>query len=102
VTVGLHRHHVDGRLGPGLGHVDEALVVPLPPADHRRLHLVLDDLGVQWPPDGESLLLHRLRRHAVTSGWAADCGRALTFDPQSARALQHLFLNVLDALGGPS
>jgi hypothetical protein len=98
----IHRHHVDGRLGPGLAYVDPALVVPLDPADHARLHLVLADLGAEWPREGDSLLVHRGRRHAVTSGWAADHDRTLTFDPQAARAMQQLWLKMLDALGGPS
>ena len=100
MTANPHRHHVDGRLGPGLGYIDAALVVALAPDEHARLHLLLDDLGASWPSEGEPLLAHRARRHAVTFGWAADHGRALTFDPKAARSLQGLWLNVLDALGG--
>ena len=98
--ISAHRHHVDGRLGPGLAYIDGALVTPLPPADHARLHLLLGDLDGQWPRDGEPLLLHRARRHALTFGWAADAGHSLTFDPAAARALQRLWLDVLRALGG--
>jgi hypothetical protein len=102
VVSGLHLHHVDGRLGPGLGRIDDALVVLLLAADHRRLHLVLADLDASWPREGEPLLVHRARRHAVTFGWAADCDMSLTFEPPAARALQHLWLDVLGALGGSS
>ncbi len=96
------RHHVDGRLGPGLAYVAPDLVIELTPAEHRRLHLLLDDLEASWPRDGESLLLHRARRHAVAFGWAADHGRSLTFGAQSARAMQRLWLDVIAALGSAS
>ena len=98
----LHRHHLDGRLGPALPYVDTELVTPLPPADHARLHLLLGDLETQWPRAGEPILVHRARRHALTFGWAADAGQPLTFDPEAARALQRLWLDVLRALGGES
>lgn len=100
--TGVHRHHVDGRLGPGLAYVDGGLTVPLVPVDHRLIHLVLNDLGAEWPSADEAVLLHRVRRHAITCGWAADHDRTLTFDPHAARALQHLWLDVLDALEGLS
>ena len=95
-----HWHHIDGRRGPGLGYIDATLVVALAPDEHARLHLLLDDLGTTWPLDGEPLLVHRARRHAVTFGWAADHGRALTFDAAAARAMQRLWLDVLDFLAG--
>ncbi len=99
MTAGLHRHHVDGRLGPGLAYIDEDLVVSLSPAEHARLHLVLEDLGASWPRDSEPLIVHRARRQAITFGWAADHGLALTFDAMAARSLQGLWLEVVDALG---
>jgi hypothetical protein len=97
-VTALHLHHLDGRLGRGLGYVDDDLVVALTPADHRLLHLLLDDLGLRFPPTSEPLLLHRARRHAVTCGWAADAGRTLVFDAGAARALQALWLDVVAAL----
>lgn len=96
----LHRHHLDGRHGPGLGYIADDLVVALSPTDHRLLHLLLDDLGLRWPTADESVLLHRARRQAVTFGWAADGGCALTFDPNAARAVQALWLDVVEALEG--
>lgn len=94
-----HRHHVDGRLGPGLAYIDDRLTVALESAEHARLHLVLDDLGASWPNPDEPLLNHRARRHAITFGWAADHNRALTFDAVAARSLQRVWLEVVDALG---
>ncbi len=99
MTANSHRHHVSGRRGPGLAYIDPDLVVALSPAEHRRLHLVLDDLGVSWPRPDEPLLAHRARRHAILWGWAADHGRSLAFDPASARAVQRLWLDVVDTLG---
>lgn len=98
----VHRHHVDGHLGTGLAYIAPRLVTPLQEPVHRELHLLLDDLGCEWPRDGEPLLLHRARRWAVTCGWAADAGRSLTFDPAACRALQAFFLDVVDAVGGSS
>lgn len=98
--TGVHRHHLDGRHGPGLAYFANDLVVDLSPADHRLLHLILDDLGLTWPEPGEPVLLHRARRHAVTFGWAADHGRTLTFGPAPARAVQSLWLDVVEALAG--
>lgn len=94
----VHRHHLDGRRGPGFPYIDPTLTVPLTPADHRLLHLVLDDLGLRWPAPGEPVLMHRARRHAVTFGWAADHGRSLTFGPGAARAVQALWLDVVDGI----
>ena len=100
MTPGLHRHHVDGRLGPGLAYIAPPLVTVLSAPEHGRLHLLLGDLETQWPRAGEPILVHRARRHALTFGWAADAGHSLTFDPAAARALQRLWLDVLRALGG--
>lgn len=102
MSAPLHRHHVDGRLGPGLAYFDDRLVTVLPAAEHARLHLVLGDLDAQFPCEGEPVLLHRVRRHAITAGWAADHGRTLTFDARAARSMQHLWLDVLAALGDAS
>ena len=102
MTPGLHRHHLDGRLGPGLAYIADALVTPLSPGDHARLHLLLGDLGAQWPRDDEPIVVHRARRHAITCGWASDLGRPLTFDAGAVQALQRLWLDVLQALGGES
>ncbi|MHB1582989.1 MAG: hypothetical protein ACYCU7_18325 [Acidimicrobiales bacterium] len=99
-TAALHHHHVDGRLGPGRRYIAPNLVVPLPPVHHGLLHLVLADLGLQWPMVGESILLHRARRHAVIAGWAADSGLPLTFDPAACRALQAVWLDVVGELEG--
>ncbi|MDA8314739.1 MAG: hypothetical protein M0010_06130 [Actinomycetota bacterium] len=99
MSAGLHDHHVDGRLGPGLAYIDAGLVIALAPEEHGRLHLLLDDLDAGWPRVGEPLLVHRARRHAVTWGWAADHGRSLAFDAPAARSMQGLWLAVVDALG---
>lgn len=98
----VHRHHLDGRLGRGLGYTAPGLVVSLSPAAHRELHQILRDLDAAWPRDGEALIVHRARRHAITSGWAADAGLSLTFNPHAARALQRLWLEVLGALADGS
>jgi len=94
-----HGHHVDARLFRDGPYIDRALVVSMKPPNHRGLHLVLGDLGLDWPDPARPLLVHRARRHAVTAGWHADAGEPLVYEPKAARALQQFFLDVLDALG---
>ena len=94
------RHHVDGRLGPGLAYVAPDLVIELTPADHRGLDLLINDLGLTFPRPGEPLVLHRARRHTVTCGWTADRGDPLVICPKAARAMQGLWLDVIEALEG--
>ena len=95
----VHRHHVDGRVGPKLAYVDARLVTPMAPRHHRSLHLVLTDLDLEWPPDDEPLLVHRARRHAATAAWCDAHGVPLIFEPGAPlQALCTFWLDVDNAL----
>lgn len=93
-----HLHHCSGRPGPSLPYFDASLVLEVTPADHRLLHLILDDLDLQWPQPGGSVLAHRVLRVAVTCGWLADAGRPLMLRPSAVRALQQLLLEAVAEL----
>lgn len=93
-----HGHHTDGRFGERLPYIDPMLKTPMRPADHRCLHLVLDDLGLSFPKDSEPLLLYRAHRHAVTAGWHADHEVPLVYETEAARDLQALFVRLARTL----
>jgi hypothetical protein len=68
------------------------------PTEHNRLHLVLEDLGLSFPSDGEAMLAYRADRHAVTARFHADHDLPLVYEPDVGPELGCFFLTVGAAL----
>jgi hypothetical protein len=80
-------HHLTGRAVAEGEYLDPELVVPFCRRHHSREHVLLADKGLEWLPDGDDSLVHRLRRVRLFFERCADFGRVPVLDPASERAL---------------
>jgi hypothetical protein len=66
---------------------------------HGRIGEALRDLELDFLPAGMDPLVYRVKLLVIHAGFFADCGRPFTLaDAAASRALQGLFLDILDAL----
>jgi hypothetical protein len=93
----LDAHHVTGRAAPERPYADSALTIAVCRPCHAHLHAAVTAAGLGWPPDGESLITHRLERAALHCALVADTGRPLLLTPSSCRGLAALLLEARPA-----
>lgn len=90
----VHRHHPTGRSAPGASYCDASLTVWLCRSCHVAEHSALRRLGLDFPGEQVDLVTHRVLRAGALALRCADLRRPLVVEPEPARALGALLVEV--------
>jgi hypothetical protein len=93
-------HHLTGRPSPNAAYLDPDLVAGICQPCHDREHVILRQLGIEWPQgaDAAPYLAHRIMRVAVFARRCSDEGRPFVLDARSALGLHRLQIEAHSAL----